>query len=95
MEDAEKYLEQAEILKALAHPTRLCIVNGLIKREHCNVNTIKDCLAMPQSTVSQQLAILKAKGIIEGRRNGTEVLYRIVDERAKSIVMYLSGEKNL
>ena len=95
MEDAEKYLEQAEFLKALSHPTRLCIVNGLIKREHCNVNTIKDCLSLPQSTVSQQLAILKARGIIEGRRNGTEVLYRVVDERAKAIVMYLSGEKAL
>ena len=95
MEDASNYLEQSEFLKALAHPTRLCIVNGLIEREYCNVNTMKDCLSLPQSTVSQQLAILKAKGIIEGRRNGTEVLYRVVDKRAKEIVMYLSGEKDI
>lgn len=93
MEDANKFAEQAEFLKALAHPTRLCIVNGLMEREQCNVNTMKDCLAMPQSTVSQQLAILKAKGIIEGQRKGTEVLYKVIDERAKEIVRYLTGEK--
>src|SRR5690554_2536581 len=73
------YERKAEILKILGHPVRLCIVNGLITRE-CNVTGIQDCLKLPQSTVSQHLGILKAHGIIKGRRNGLEITYSVVDQ---------------
>lgn len=89
MENLRKYREQADLLKALAHPTRLCIVNGLLQEEGCHVNKIKDCLQLPQSTVSQQLAILRAAGIVEGERQGTGVCYRVIDERAKRLVALL------
>ncbi|MBV1769266.1 MAG: metalloregulator ArsR/SmtB family transcription factor [Candidatus Desulforudis sp.] len=89
MENLREFRKQAEFLKALAHPTRLCIVSGLLREEGCNVNQIKECLNLPQSTVSQQLAILRAAGIVEGERRGTEVCYRVVDDRAQKLVNVL------
>ncbi|HHZ13466.1 MAG: ArsR/SmtB family transcription factor [Caldicoprobacterales bacterium] len=73
------YERKAELLKILGHPVRLCIVNGLITKE-CNVTGIQECLGLPQSTISQHLGILKAHGIIKGRRNGLEIIYSVVDE---------------
>lgn len=88
--EVKQYERQAELLKALAHPTRLCIVNGLMEREQCNVTTIRECMHLPQSTVSQQLAVLRSKGVVEGQRKGLEVCYRVVDERVKEIVKILN-----
>lgn len=88
MADVNKFNEQAELLKALAHPTRLCIVEGLMGGA-CNVTYIQSCLDLPQSTVSQHLSILRNKGIIEGRRQGTEVVYTVTSETAKQIVTLL------
>jgi DNA-binding transcriptional ArsR family regulator len=78
VEDIKKYEKMAEKLKALAHPHRLCIVKGLIDNQ-CNVTKIQECLEVPQSTVSQHLAKLKAAGIIKGKRNGLEICYSVVD----------------
>ncbi|AEG59256.1 ArsR/SmtB family transcription factor [Desulforamulus ruminis] len=88
MAQVHKFEAPAELLKALAHPTRLCIVEGLMGGQ-CNVSKIQACLDIPQSTVSQQLSILRAKGIIEGRRQGTEVVYSVVNEKVKKIVRVL------
>jgi len=63
---------EADILKVLGHPVRLKIVAGLCTQE-CNVKHIWECLGLPQATVSQHLALLKNKGIIDGRREGAEV----------------------
>jgi len=76
---------EAEILKVLGHPVRLKIVAGLMS-ESCNVKKIWECLELPQATVSQHLALLKNKGIIEGRRDGVEVFYTVVNKEAESIV---------
>jgi len=91
LEDIRRYRREAELLKALAHPARLCIVRGLIE-QGCNVTAIKDCLGLPQSTVSQHLAVLRAHGIVEGKRRGTEVAYNVVDERIRRIVEILLPE---
>ena len=85
MIDITKYREKAEKLKVLAHPHRLCIVKGLIDKS-CNVTKIQECMSLPQSTISQHLAKLRAAGIISGSRNGLEVCYRVEDEEVKSIV---------
>ena len=82
---------EAEILKVLGHPVRLKIVAGLMS-ESCNVKKIWECLELPQATVSQHLALLKNKGIIEGRRDGVEVFYKVVNKEAESIVSSLIGQ---
>lgn len=81
--------EKAEILKAIAHPIRLCIVRGLIEQKGRNVTNIQTCLEMPQSTVSQHLAKLKAAGIVEGKRSGTEVNYYVINEDVQKVVKEL------
>ncbi len=80
--------KKAEILKALGHPIRFCIVEGLIAGEQ-NVATMVNCTGVPQPTVSQHLNILKAAGIIEGVRDGTQILYSVVNKDAQLIVKAL------
>jgi ArsR family transcriptional regulator len=81
----QDYTREAEILKVLGHPIRLKIIAGLTSQS-CNVKKIWECLGLPQATVSQHLALLKNKGIIEGRRDGVEVYYQVVSDRARQIV---------
>ncbi len=83
--------KQSELLKAIAHPIRLCIVNGLLSEKGCNVTKIYGCLELPQSTVSQHLAKLKNAGIVEGRRNGLQVKYYVVNEDVIKIINSLNS----
>ena len=78
--------ESARVLKALSNPTRLCIVKGLLDQGSNNVSYIQSCLDIPQSTLSQHLSKLKAVGIIDSDRSGTEVYYKVIDERATKII---------
>jgi ArsR family transcriptional regulator len=84
------YDREAEILKVLGHPVRLKIIAGLIS-ESCNVKKIWECLGLPQATVSQHLALLKNKGIIEGKRNGVEVFYQVVNPETRAVVEAIFG----
>jgi len=79
------FASEAEVCKMFGHPLRLKIVVGLCSKE-CNVKHIWECLGLPQSTVSQQLSILKNKGIISGKRAGIEVHYSVTHPLAKQIV---------
>lgn len=91
--DINEYIVKAEILKALGHPARLCIVKGLLENEGCNVTYMQNCLNLPQSTISQHISKLKASGIIEGRRNGLEIQYTVVNEDVRKIIYTLFEEK--
>lgn len=83
------YERESEILKVLGHPIRLKIVAGLMSQS-CNVKKIWECLALPQATVSQHLALLKNKKIITGKREGIEVFYQVTSPEAIRIVSALS-----
>lgn len=87
---AQNFDREAEILKVLGHPVRLKIVAGLMSQS-CNVKKIWECLNLPQATVSQHLALLKNKGIIDGRRDGVEVYYQVVSAPARAVVIALIG----
>lgn len=82
----EELEEVSEVLKALAHPVRLCMARGLLERGECNVTSMQNRLKMPQSTVSQHVQKLRSAGIIEGKRNGLEITYSIKDERIEKLV---------
>ena len=88
MEEKSKFNQKSELLKALVHPTRLCIVKGLIEKES-NVTNIQECLDLPQSTVSQHLFRLKAAGIIKGERNGLEISYQVINNDIRKIIKTL------
>lgn len=79
----------ANILKALAHPIRLCIVKGLIETGGCNVTNIQLCLNIPQSTISQHVAKLKSCGIIVGERNGLEIFYKVANKKVEELIKVL------
>jgi DNA-binding transcriptional ArsR family regulator len=81
----DRYEYAGILLKALGHPVRLKIVEGLTKDE-CNVSHIVECLHIPQATVSQHLSILKNAGIIEGERKGTQICYKVINERVKELI---------
>jgi ArsR family transcriptional regulator len=85
---SREFSTEAMILKVLGHPIRLKIVAGLCTKE-CNVKHIWECLELPQATVSQHLALLKSKGIIEGKRDGAEVHYSVISPLAKKIISTL------
>jgi ArsR family transcriptional regulator len=87
--DLELLTTKAGLLKAIAHPVRLCIVRGLLEQGECNVNKIQECLQIPQSTISQHLSKLRDVGIIRGKRHGVEIFYQVVNEDLKKVVRAL------
>ncbi len=88
----EKFEQTAELLKVLAHPVRLCIVNGLLATGRCNVSFIQSCLGTPQSTISQHLQRLRSAGIVSGRREGTEIYYSIANKKIALLIQELLNE---
>ncbi len=72
----EKVEKAAEILKAVAHPLRLRIIE-LLQTTEMSVSQIQDGLGISQSLTSQQLSLMKAKGILKSRKNGKMVYYYI------------------
>jgi len=83
------YQEYSETLKALGHPIRLKMVEGLMKHS-CHVNQMVEALNLPQSTVSQHLGILKNCGIIVPRKDGVQTCYEVTDKKVKQIIKILS-----
>ncbi len=82
----EFFQKNAEILKALAHPVRLCIVKRLCHDGPTNVTDMHNCLEQPQSTISQHIAKLRSVGIIKGERQGVEIIYSISNNEVKRII---------
>ncbi|MDF2486780.1 MAG: transcriptional regulator, ArsR family [Herbinix sp.] len=91
--DYNRYNEMAELLKTIAHPVRICIIRGLLEKGECNVTYMQACLGTPQSTVSQHIQKLKAAGIIEGRRNGLEIYYKVKDKKVAELMQTLFHDK--
>ncbi len=70
-----KYEARARIAKALAHPTRLMILDAISQGEKC-VCELTELVGADQSTVSKHLAILKQAGIIADRKEISRTFYR-------------------
>ena len=73
----EKQNRLATMLKALAHPARIAILQYLVSLESCVCGTLVDELGLAQATISQHLAELKRVGLITGTIEGTRVCYCI------------------
>jgi len=81
----ESHQKKAELLKALGHPIRYCIVEGLLQGQQ-NVLTMTHCVGVPQPTVSQHISILKSAGIIKGERNGNSISYSVCNKEVAEII---------
>jgi ArsR family transcriptional regulator len=84
-EMAENAAAAAEFLKALSHEGRLMILCHLVSGEK-TVTALEDLLGARQAAVSQQLARLRADGLVTARRDGKAIHYSIRDPKAASIV---------
>ena len=70
------YEQRARILKAMAHPSRLMIIESLADGEKC-VNELRQIVGSDISTVSRHLALLRNSGIVDDRKDGLRVFYRL------------------
>jgi len=71
-----RYKTQARIIKALAHPTRLFIVDELSRGERC-VCELTDLIDAEMPTVSRHLSVLRNVGLLEDEKRGSQVFYRL------------------
>jgi ArsR family transcriptional regulator len=70
---------KAGVFQALAHPTRIAIVELLRDEKEVPVSRIYERLGLEQTNASQHLAVLRSKQIVVGRKYGNQVLYSLRD----------------
>ncbi len=83
----------AQVLKLLAHPQRLKIIDLLDREEQCPVHTLTTRLGIPQAAVSLHLNQMKRAGLVASERRGQEVWYRISDPRSLTILNCIRSKK--
>ena len=79
------YVHAAEVLKVLAHPVRLLIMEALRNGE-MSVTGIYQCLKIGQPAASQHLRIMRNKGILKDRRQGSCVFYSVANPCVREII---------
>jgi ArsR family transcriptional regulator len=79
------YRLEAEFFRALGHPARIRLLALLGAGEH-TVGALRAALDLDSSSTSQQLAALRKQGLVEGRREGTSVYYRVKDRRTLELL---------
>lgn len=85
IEKQEHIETAARALKAIAHPLRLKILCVLGEGEVC-VQDIVEAVGTSQSNISQHLAILRDKGVLQTRKDANRVFYRVIDQRTLQLI---------
>ena len=80
----------SQLLKLLAEPSRLKLLQVLIHEEVC-VCDLAEILEMTPSAVSHQLRLLRSAGIVRPRRDGQTIWYKVNDQEVYALVIYLEG----
>ena len=92
--DQEKLLISSEILRALAHPLRLKILEFIDKNDSINVNKIYNTLKLEQSITSQHLRILRLNDLVLTKREGKYIHYSVnyegIDKAVKAVNSFLA-----
>ena len=102
MKDKQTFQLHADICQALTHPIRLEIIDNLRGGEK-SVTQLTVALEAPQGTVSRHLGVMRAKGVVVSRREGTSVYYRLgsprisaaYDEMHRFAMEYLAAQTEL
>ncbi len=84
--DARAIHQAARMLRCIAHPVRLQIIDLLANRGELNVTSIHRALGLEQAVASQHLNLMRDKGILAARRDGVNVYYRIHDQRVTRVL---------
>lgn len=75
----------ADVIKVIGHPDRLKILE-LLEDGETAVGDIQECLQLPQAIVSQHLAKMRGWDIVDSRRDGTHVFYRIIEPKVRHVL---------
>ncbi|WP_266369211.1 ArsR/SmtB family transcription factor [Tellurirhabdus rosea] len=94
-EDEKKIERAAYVLKAVAHPLRIKIIQMLNEHKELNVSTIYKNLNAEQSLISHHLINMRDKGILEIRRSGKNIYYFLVDGAIAEIIECIYRSKVL
>ncbi|MGC4119291.1 MAG: metalloregulator ArsR/SmtB family transcription factor [Myxococcales bacterium] len=70
------YVRRAKVIKAMAHPSRLQMIDALSEGERC-VCELQKLVGADMSTVSKHLSLMKSAGLVLDRRQGLQVFYRL------------------
>ncbi|GAC1673982.1 MAG: hypothetical protein NVS9B2_23080 [Steroidobacteraceae bacterium] len=84
----KRAMEAAMLMKLLAHPVRLMVLCRLLEREH-SVSEIGHHCRLSASALSQHLALLRSKGVVQTRRQSQHIHYSIVNGPAVEIIKAL------
>lgn len=94
-EENKKIDRAAYVLKAVAHPLRIKIIQMLSENKELNVSTIYKNLNAEQSLISHHLINMRDKGILDIRRNGKNIYYFLVDTSVSEIIDCIYRSKML
>lgn len=89
--DYDKFKKRADIMKAMAHPARLIVIEALKDGEKC-VCELNELIDLEQSTLSRHLAVLKNSKIIIDTKRGLNVFYQL---RCTCVLKYIECIENV
>ena len=95
MDDEKRIDKAAYVLKAVAHPLRIKIIQMLNRNTELNVSTIYKNLNAEQSLISHHLINMRDKGILDIRRSGKNIYYFLVDNSVSEIIECIYKSKIL
>ncbi|HUT99360.1 MAG TPA: metalloregulator ArsR/SmtB family transcription factor [bacterium] len=90
MEEQDRCEKTARLFKAMAHPTRLRIVELLARDVSC-VDDLRAALGLKQPNISQHLAVMRGAQLVTFRREGNRVCYGLADENLPIVVALLGA----
>ncbi|HZX27558.1 MAG TPA: metalloregulator ArsR/SmtB family transcription factor [Telluria sp.] len=76
------------LLKSLSHPARLLLLCQLVRGEAC-VSELEQATGIVQPSLSQQLGVLREEGLVETRREGKQIFYRLASREAQAMLALL------
>jgi len=90
----EAYQAQTEFLKTISHPTRLAVLDILREGEQC-VCHMEAMLGLRQAYLSQQLMVLREAGLVEVRRDGLNMYYRVIKPEVFAVLDAINAARGL
>lgn len=93
--DKKKLERTAYVLKCVAHPVRISIIDLLEQQDQLTVSQLQEVLQIEQSLLSHHLTNMRDKGIVETRREGKHVFYFLTDTTISNIIDCIKGCKTM
>ncbi|MBB6612472.1 winged helix-turn-helix transcriptional regulator [Pontibacter sp. Tf4] len=84
--DKKKLERAAYVLKSVAHPVRISIIDLLQQKERFTVSELQEILQIEQSLLSHHLTNMRDKGVVDTKREGKNVFYFLTDSSITSII---------